>query len=105
MRWEHHFAMASAGSFVLYRINAPANDPTWCVMSLETDEPVRWIFDRQSAFSWLVNEAHLSKSKAHHIMWGADEWQRSKLVQSSASRPPAPGHKAGDAAVGQSPPS
>lgn len=89
MRWEDHFAMATAGTDVLYRLDVRYEREVYVVMSVKTGEPCRWILERGLVVGWMVREAGLTAAEANYILWGADEWAKHCLTQPGASDCPA----------------
>lgn len=80
MRWENHFAMASAGSHVLYRLRPDSSTPVWVVMSIETGEPVKWMCLDGAARAWMEREALLTRAEIDKIMWGQYGWASHHLT-------------------------
>ena len=89
MRWEDHFAMASAGTHVLYRLRPESSTPVWVVMSVETGEPIKWICLDGAARAWMEREAQLDRAEIDKIMWGQYGWASRHLKNLDASACPA----------------
>lgn len=78
MKWSDQYAIGSSGTLVLYRLDPQIDSHAYALRCIVTDKPVRWIWDRKSAYTWLLREAGLESNAAWAALNHADLWAQRK---------------------------